>query len=77
MCILWETDFNIDTRVEWGTTLSMGEVTAGSAITSYGGYKLHTVQLRGLNSSRRYYYRVVTGGLTSEIYDFIMPFSFF
>ena len=51
----------------------MGEVTAGSAITSYGGYKLHTVQLRGLNSSTRYYYRVVTGGLTSEIYDFIVP----
>ena len=71
--ILWETDSNSDSRVEWGTTTSLGEVINGTAITSYGSYKIHTVQLTGLYTSTRYYYRVATGSLTSDIYDFIMP----
>ena len=73
MHILWETDSGSESKVEWGTTPSLGETTTGTTITSYGSYKLHTVQLTGLHTSARYYYRVVTGSLTSEIYDFIMP----
>jgi len=73
MYILWETDSNSDSRVEWGTWPTLGEVTTGTAITSYGSNKLHTVKLTGLQTSARYYYRVITGNLTSEIYDFIMP----
>ena len=71
--ILWETDSNADSRVEWGAWPALGEITTGTAITSYGSNKLHTVQLTGLQTSKRYYYRVVTGELTSEIYDFIVP----
>ena len=73
MHILWETDSNSESRVEWGTWPTLGEVTTGTAITSYGSNKLHTVELTGLHTSMRYYYRVVTGSLTSETYDFIMP----
>ena len=71
--ILWETDSNIESKVEWGTWPTLGEVTTGTAITSYGSYKIHTVKLTGLYTSSRYYYRVVTGDLTSDIYDFIIP----
>ncbi len=73
MHILWETDSGSESKVEWGTTPSLGETTTGTTITSYGSYKLHTVQLTGLYTSARYYYKVITGNLTSEIYDFIMP----
>ena len=73
MHILWETDSNSDTKVEWGTWLTLGEVTNGTAINTYGNNQLHTVLLTELHTSMRYYYRVVTGSLTSEIYDFIMP----
>ena len=73
MYILWETDSNSDTRVEWGTWPTLGEVTTGTAITTSGSNKLHTVLLTELHTSMRYYYRVITGSLTSEIYDFIMP----
>ena len=71
--ILWETDSNIESMVEWGAWPDLGEIATGTSITSYGSNKLHTVQLTGLHASTRYYYRTVTGSLTSEIYDFIMP----
>ena len=38
--ILWETDSNSDSKVEWGTSPTLGEVTTGTAITSYGSNKL-------------------------------------
>ena len=71
--ILWETDSNSDSRVEWGASPSLGEITTGTAITNYGSYQLHTVQLTGLHTSMKYYYRAVTGTLSSDIYDFILP----
>ena len=71
--ILWETDSDSESKVEWGTWPELGEITFGTAITSYGSNKLHTVQLTGLHTSRRYFYRVITGSLISEIYNFIMP----
>jgi len=55
MHILWETDSGSESKVEWGTTPSLGETTTGTTITSYGSYKLHTVQLTGLYTSARYY----------------------
>jgi predicted MPP superfamily phosphohydrolase len=71
--ILWETDSGSESKVEWGSWPTLGEVATGTSITSYGSNKLHTVQLKGLQTSARYYYRVITGNLTSDIYDFIMP----
>ena len=65
MYILWETDSNSDSRVEWGTWPTLGEVTTGTAINTDGNNQLHTVLLTELHTSMRYYYRVVTGNLTS------------
>ena len=75
--IMWETDSNSDSRVEWGTWPTLGEVTTGTSIASYGSNKLHSVQLTGLYTSSRYYYRVITGNLKSEIYDFFRLFRHF
>ena len=71
--ILWETDSYDDTRVEWGTTSSLGQITTGTSITSYNNHKIHTVELTGLNSSTRYYYSVITGNISTDIFDFITP----
>jgi len=71
--IMWETDSNSESRVEWGEWPTLGEITTGTAVSVYGNNQLHTVQLTNLHPSRRYYYKVVTGNLASEIYDFIIP----
>ena len=52
MHILWETDSNSDTKVEWGTWLTLGKVTTGTAINSYGNKQPHTVVPTELHQSR-------------------------
>ena len=71
--IMWETDSNSDTRVEWGTSTFLGNNTSGTAFYNYGNSQIHTVLLDGLNPDTRYYYRAITSNLSSEIYDFITP----
>ena len=71
--IMWETDSNSDTRVEWGTSTFLGNNTSGTAFYNSGSSQIHTVLLDGLDPSTRYYYRAVTSSLSSEIYDFITP----
>ena len=51
--ILWETDSDSESKVEWGTWPELGEITFGTAIASYGSNKLHTVQLTGLHTDRK------------------------
>ena len=71
--ILWETDSNSDTRVEWGTSTFLGNITSGTALYNSGNSQIHTVQLTDLQPDTRYYYRTVTSTLSSENYDFITP----
>lgn len=71
--IMWETDSNADTRVEWGTSTFLGNNTSGTAFYNNGNSQIHTVMLDGLVPGTRYYYRAVTSSLSSEIYDFITP----
>ena len=71
--ILWETDSNSDTRVEWGISTFLGNNTSGTAFYNSGSSQIHTVQLTDLQPDTRYYYRTVTSTLISEIYDFITP----
>ncbi|MDP6853175.1 MAG: fibronectin type III domain-containing protein [Candidatus Marinimicrobia bacterium] len=71
--ILWETNENEDTRVEWGTTPMLGYNTSGTAFTNTGASQIHTVQLTGLSPDTRYYYRTVTSTLYSAVYDFFTP----
>ena len=73
MSILWETDSNSHSQIEWGTTISMGYLTEGTAFTNSGNSKIHTVLISDLSPDTRYYYRAITSGLISQIYDFITP----
>lgn len=71
--ILWETDHNEESIVEWGLTEALGSSATGAAYTSEGESLIHEVQLTGLERFTRYYYRVKTGAAVSEIYHFKTP----
>ena len=75
MTILWETDSDSPSRLEWGQQQFLTEVTLGSSIANYGNSRIHTVELTDLTPNTRYYYRVVAGNYESysDIHDFITP----
>jgi len=75
MTILWETDSDSPSRLEWGEAQFLDQLTIGSSFTNYGSSKIHTVELAGLSPNTRYYYRVVIGNFESYsgLYDFITP----
>ena len=72
MTILWETDTDSPSRIEWGQTQFVDQLTIGSSFTNYGSSKIHTVELVNLVPNTRYYYRVVVGDYESysDLYDF-------
>ena len=61
MTILWETDTDSPSRVEWGQAHFLDQLTMGSSFANYGTSKVHTVELENLIPNTRYYYRVVIG----------------
>ena len=75
MKILWETDSDSQSMVEWGMYMFLTESTSGSSFSNYGNSKIHTVELSDLLPNTRYYYRVVVGNYESysDLYDFITP----
>ena len=75
MHILWETDSDSQTIVEWGLSPFLTESTTGISFSNYGNSKIHTVELINLNPDTRYYYRVVLGNYESysDLHDFITP----
>ena len=70
--ILWETDSDSQTIVEWGMYVFLSEMTTGSSFNNYGNSKIHTVELSNLLPNTRYYYRVVVGNYESysDLYNF-------
>ena len=69
--ILWETDTEGSSVVEFGLTEGLGETSEGSrADVSRGGW-VHEVELPSLTSNTRYYYRVVSGDAISETQHFV------
>ena len=72
--IMWETAQDGESIVEWGTTPKLGKKTSGTSFTlTFGPSRLHEVQLNGLKRFTEYYYRVKTGKLTSDIFQFKTP----
>ena len=71
--ILWETDSDEESIVEWGLTNSLGNSTIGIAYPSEGDARVHEVQLEGLERFTTYYYQVKTGSATSDIFHFKTP----
>ena len=75
MTVLWETDSDSESILEWGMYVFLTESTSGSSFSNYGNSKIHTVELTDLAPNTRYYYRVVVGNYESysDLYDFITP----
>tara|TARA_Y100000590_G_scaffold188907_1_gene215228 strand:+ start:6 stop:2165 length:2160 start_codon:yes stop_codon:yes gene_type:complete len=75
MHILWETDSESQSIVEWGEYMFLTESTTGTSFINYENSRIHTVKLDNLEPNTRYYYRVVLGNHDSysDLYDFITP----
>ena len=71
--VMWETDSNDQSRIEYGLTENLGNAQLGTAETGNGFSRIHTVTLDGLSPETRYFYKVVTTNVESEIFNFITP----
>ena len=71
--ILWETDDNATSVVEWGTTENLGNTSIGTAQNSEGTAYIHEVKIDGLSRFTTYYYRVNSGNAVSDIFSFKTP----
>ena len=73
MVIMWETNVNTETTLQYGLTTSLGSSLSGTAITTLGSTQLHTASLTGLSAATRYYYKAKTGSWESSIFNFVTP----
>ena len=71
--IMWETDAEEESIVEWGLTDTLGNATSGISFINNGTAMIHDVQLTGLTRFTVYYYRVKTGAAVSTISQFKTP----
>ena len=72
--IMWETSSGEESIVEWGTTEKLGKKATGRAEDiNFSESRVHTVKLEGLKRFTEYYYRVKTGKVKSDIFQFKTP----
>ncbi|AUP80563.1 fibronectin type III domain-containing protein [Flavivirga eckloniae] len=72
--IMWETALGEESIVEWGSTKKLGKKTTGTANDiNFGKSRIHEVKIQGLKRFTNYYYRVKTGRLVSDIFQFKTP----
>lgn len=72
--VMWETSSGEESIVEWGTSNTLGKKTEGIAFDiNFSDSRVHEVTLDGLQRFTNYYYRVKTGNLRSDIYQFKTP----
>ncbi len=75
--VMWETATGRESRVDWGLTSELGETTCGELVEPWEWLDLETMlhgaRLEELMPSTRYWYRVTTGGVSSDVHDFITP----
>ncbi|OGU67661.1 MAG: hypothetical protein A2X62_12175 [Stygiobacter sp. GWC2_38_9] len=70
MFISWHDTSSTVTKVDFGTTSSLGQSTNGTSELIAGTYRWHTVQLTGLQPNQEYFYKVVSGSGSSSVYNF-------
>lgn len=69
--VLWETDTEAASLVEYGLTASLGQSAEGTRDDVPGGGWVHEVELAELEPYTRYYYRVTSGAAVSETTHFV------
>ena len=74
--VLWETDSDEESIVEWGLTNALGNTNVGTAQVSVGAARIHEVKLENLQRFTKYFYQVKTGAALSQIHSFkTSPFA--
>ncbi|MEA3445716.1 MAG: metallophosphoesterase, partial [Bacteroidota bacterium] len=73
MVIMWETDVQDSSFVEWGLTIAFGNSTTGTSETGSGTSHIHTAILAPLQADTKYYYQVTGNSYSSDIYNFRSP----
>tara|TARA_R110000868_G_scaffold34421_1_gene124318 strand:- start:14150 stop:15739 length:1590 start_codon:yes stop_codon:yes gene_type:complete len=72
--IMWETTSGEESMVEWGLTPKLGKKTKGIAYdVNFTDARIHEVKIENLKRFTGYYYRVKTGKLISDTYQFKTP----
>ena len=72
--IMWETSMGEESIVEWGTSRKLGKKTKGIAYDiNFSSSRIHEVKIQGLKRFTNYYYKVKTGKIQSDIYQFKTP----
>lgn len=71
--VLWETGSGDVGFVEWGATATLGERSGSTVQVGADSARLHEALLEGLEPATRYFYRVRTGSLESDVFDFVTP----
>jgi len=72
--IMWETSVGEESIVEWGLTPKLGKKSDGIAFDiNFSDSRIHEVKLEGLKRFTEYYYRVKTGKVVSDIFQFKTP----
>ncbi|MFK5974747.1 MAG: fibronectin type III domain-containing protein [Flavobacteriaceae bacterium] len=72
--IMWETSSGEESVVEWGTSNKLGKKTKGIAFdVNFSASRIHEVNIKDLQRFTTYYYRVKTGKLRSDIFQFKTP----
>lgn len=71
--VMWETDTNDQSIVEYGLSSNLGSTQVGTTQVGNGFSRIHTVTLTALNAETRYYYKVSTNNVESDIFNFITP----
>jgi len=72
--IMWETSLGEESVVEYGTSPKLGKKANGNAYDiNFSASRIHEVHLTGLKRFTTYYYRVKTGKLLSDIFQFKTP----
>ncbi|WP_400071108.1 fibronectin type III domain-containing protein [Zobellia russellii] len=72
--VLWQTSSGEESIVEWGTTQKLGKKTKGIAYDiNFTHSRIHEVQIENLKRFTTYFYRVRTGNVISDIFQFKTP----
>ncbi|MBM1105082.1 fibronectin type III domain-containing protein [Aurantibacter crassamenti] len=75
--VMWQTSEGEESIVEWGTSPKLGKKSKGTSdAINFDKVQVHTVKIEGLDRFTEYYYRVRTGKMKSDIFQFkTSPFS--
>ncbi len=72
--VMWQTSSGEESIVEWGTSPKLGKKASGTAeAINFDAVQVHTVKIEGLERFTEYYYRVRTGKIRSDIFQFKTP----